>query len=123
MKPILLFIIFTISTPVFSAQNIIGKFSTVSESECNSEIHFLKNGEGVFIDACHREDGSLIGDIKKSTISWQIKNKELIVKIHGISETVTCHDKLSCVYFGENGHSNSLVGFDLYFWKTPIKCK
>lgn len=123
MKIVFLIMLFAISNPAFSSQKIIGKFTTVSESECNSEIHFLKNGAGVFIDSCRRDDGSYFGNIYKDKISWQINDDTLIVKINGINEVFTYHNALSCIYFGEHGSTGGLVGFDLYFWKKPIKCK
>jgi len=124
MKLLFLIIIFAISNPIFSSQEIPGEFTTVSESECNSEIHFFKNGKGVFIDSCRREDGSYIGDIYKDNISWHIINDEkLLVKINGINEIFTYYSKLSCIYFGETGDSNGLAGLDLYFWRKPVKCK
>lgn len=123
MKPVFLITLFAISGPVFSSQNITGEFSTVSESECNSEIHFYKDGKGVFIDSCRREDGTHIYNVEKNIFSWHIKNNKIIAKINGINETFTYHDKLSCAYFGENGSANGLIGFDLYFWRKPIICK
>jgi hypothetical protein len=123
MKLVFFTIIFTISNPVFSSQKILGEYTTVSEYECNSEIHFYKNGKGVFIDSCRREDGSYIGDIYKDDISWNINNDRLLVKINGISETFTYHSNLSCISFGEDGGSNGLVGFDHYFWRKPVKCR
>ena len=123
MKFTFLIILFSLSTPLFSSEKILGEFSTVSESACNSEIHFLKNGKGVFIDSCRREDGSHIETIDKQNISWQINNKKTLVKINGLDETFTYHSQLSCSPFGESGNANGLVGFDLYFWKKPIKCK
>lgn len=122
MKSIFLIIIFVISNPVISSQKILGEFTTVSESKCNSEIHFFENGKGVFIDYCRRENGTYIGDIHKDNISWHINNNILLVKINGINEIFTYHSKLSCNYFGVNGDSSGLIGFDLYFWRKPIKC-
>ncbi|NOY67499.1 MAG: hypothetical protein GXP13_08860 [Gammaproteobacteria bacterium] len=123
MKPVFLIILLTASSPVYSSQEILGKFTTVSEAACNSEIHFFKHGKGVFIDSCRNEDGIYFGKIYTDDISWQINNNRLTVKINGLNESFTYHKKLSCHYFGEDGFSNGLVGFDLYFWRTPVKCK
>jgi len=123
MKLVFIIITIVISNPFFSSQKILGEFTTVSESECNSELHFFKNGKGVFIDSCRREDGSYIGDIYKDNISWYINSDVVFVKINGINETFTYDSNLSCIYFGKNGSLNGLVGFDLYFWRKPIKCK
>jgi hypothetical protein len=48
MKSLTILIALAISNPVFSSQKILGEFSTVSESECNSEIHLFKNGKAFF---------------------------------------------------------------------------
>ena len=123
MKPISFIILSLLSQPVFPSPEIAGEFITVSESECNSEIHFLKNGKGVFIDYCRGEDGSYIGKVHKDNISWRMSTNSLLVSINGIDEVFTRHSQLSCKYFGEKGHATGLVGLDLYFWKKPIKCK
>ena len=123
MKPISLIILFILSQPVFPSPDVTGKFVTVSESDCNSEIHFLKNGKGVFIDYCRGENGSYIGKVHKDNISWRMNNNSLSVNINGINEIFTYHSQLSCKYFGEMGHATGLVGLDLYFWKKPINCK
>ena len=123
MKPVLLTILFTISNSVYSSQEILGEYTTVSESECNSEIHFLKDGKGVFKDSCRKEDGPLIVDIHTENISWRINNDVLVTKINGIDEVFKYHEKLPCVSFGESGDSNGLIGFDMYFWRKPVECK
>ena len=123
MKFTFLIILFSLSTPLFSSEKILGEFSTVSESECNSEIHFFKNGKGIFVDSCRKDDGSHINTIDKQNISWQLNNNKILVKINGLDETFTYHSQLSCSPFGKRGNANGLVGFDLYFWKKPIKCK
>jgi len=123
MKSVLLIISIAITNPVVLSQKIPGEYTTVSESECNSELRLFKNGKGVFIDSCRSEDGTYIGDIYKDNISWHINGDVLLVKINGINEIFTYDSKLSCAYFGENGYSNGLVGFDLYFWRKPVKCK
>ena len=112
MKFTYLIILFAFSTPLFSSEKILGEFSTVSESACNSEIHFFKNSKGVFIDSCRSEDGSLLGVIDKQNISWKVNNNKIIVKINGLNEVFTYYNKLSCVPFGAKGHSNGLTGFD-----------
>ena len=123
MKFTYLIILFAFSTPLFSSEKILGEFSTVSESACNSEIHFFKNSKGVFIDSCRSEDGSLLGVIDKQNISWKVNNNKIIVKINGLNEVFTYYNNLSCVPFGVKGQSNGLTGFDLYFWRKPIECK
>lgn len=123
MKSFLLIIVFCISNPVMSSQKILGKFSTVSESQCDSEIHLFKNGKGIFLEYCRREDASHIDDVIKQKISWLMSKNKLTVKINGINELFTYHDKLSCVDFGEQGNANGLIGFDYHFWRTPIICK
>lgn len=123
MKFIFLITALSISGPLFPSQEITGEFTTVTESGCSSEIHFLENGKGVFIDSCRYEDGSYVGDIYKDEISWKINNKKLIVNINGINENFTYHRKLSCGYFGEKGDSEGLIGLDLYFLRKPVKCK
>lgn len=123
MKTAFLIIILAITNPVFSSPEILGEFTTVSEAACNSEIHFFKEGKGVFIDSCRAKDGTYFGNVYKDNISWQIKNDILVVKINGINETFSYHNKLSCNYFGEHGSANGLVGFDLYFWRKQVKCK
>ena len=122
MKLLFLIIIFVVSYPVFSAKRILGEFTTVSESECNSKIQFFKNGKGLFIDSCRRKDGSYIGKIYSDEISWTISNKILLVKINGLDEVFSYYNKLSCHYFGESGDSSGLIGLDLYFWRNPVKC-
>ena len=123
MKLTFLIILFSFSNPIFSYEKILGEFSTVSESACNSEIHFFKNGKGVFIDSCRSEDGSLLGNIDKQNILWKVNDNKIIVKISGLNEVFTYHNNLSCHPFGEMGYSNGLIGFDLYFWRKPIECK
>jgi len=123
IKKILLIILLTTPGPAFSNPEILGKFSTVSETECNSEIHFQKNAKGVFLESCRRRDGTYKDDIHRTIISWHIKDKKIIVNINGINETFTYDDKLSCAYFGKDGNANGLVGFDLFFWRKPITCK
>lgn len=118
-----LIILFAFSNPIFSYEKILGEFSTVSESACNSEIHYFKNGKGIFIDSCRSEDGSLLGNIDKQNISWKVNDNKIIVKINGLNEVFTYHNNLSCIPFGEKGHSNGLIGFDLYFWRKPTVCK
>ena len=122
MKLFFILTALAISNFVFSSQTIHGEFSTVSESECNSEIHFFKNGKGIFLESCRIEDGTNV-DIDKHDISWLINENKLTVKINGINEPFTYHNKLSCIDFGEKGNANGLVGFDLHFWRKPIKCK
>jgi len=100
MKLTFLIILFAFSNPLFSYEKILGKFSTVIESACNSEIHFFKNGKGVFIDSCLSEDGSLAGDIDKQNIFWQVNNNKIIVKINGLNEVFTYQNNLSCNPFG-----------------------
>lgn len=123
MKFTYLIILFSFSKPLFSYEKILGEFSTVSESACNSEIHFFKNGKGVFIDSCRSEDGSHAGDIDKQNVSWKVNDNRIIVKINGLNEIFTYHNNLSCNPFGKKGYSNGLTGFDLYFWRKPIECK
>jgi len=123
MKLTFLIILFSFSNPIFSYEKILGEFSTVSESACNSEIHFFKNGKGVFIDSCRSEDGSLLGNIDKQNILWKVNDNKIIVKISGLNEVFTYHNNLSCHPFSEMGYSNGLIGFDLYFWRKPIECK
>ena len=123
MKSLLIIIIFSLSNPVFSFQKILGKFSTVSESQCNSEIHLFKNGKGIFVESCRREDSPDINAVDKHEISWQMNKNKLNIKINGINESFTYHNKLSCIDFGEKGSANGLVGFDFHFWRKPIKCK
>lgn len=122
MKSLIILIVLSISNPVFSLQKILGEFSTVSESECNSEIPLFKNGKGIFLESCRREDGTYV-DMDKHDISWLINENKLTVKINGINEPFTYHNKLSCIDFGEKGNANGLVGFDLHFWRKSIKCK
>jgi hypothetical protein len=123
MKSISLAVLFIFSSPVLSSPEIIGEFITVSESDCNSGIHFFENGKGAFIDYCRGEDGSYIGKVHKDSISWRMSDNSLLVNINGLDEIFTRHSQLSCKYFGEKGHAAGLVGLDLYFWKKPIKCK
>ena len=123
MKKILFILLLITSNFAFSNQEIFGKFSTVSESECNSEIHFMENSTGVFLESCLKKDGTYKDDIHRTIISWHIEDKKIIVKINGINETFTYDDKLSCEHFGKDGNANGLVGFDLFFWRKPIKCK
>lgn len=123
MKLTFLIILFVFSNPIFSYEKILGEFSTVSESACNSEIHFFKNGKGVFIDSCRSEDGYFLGNIDKQNISWKVNDNKIIVKINSLNEVFTYHNNLSCHPFGEMGYSNGLIGFDLYFWRKPIECK
>lgn len=123
MKFTFLIILFVFSNPIFSSKKILGGFSTVSESACNSEIHFFENGKGVFIDSCRRDDGSHAGEIDKQNISWYVNDKKILVKINGLNEVFTYNNNLSCHPFGEKGYSNGLIGFDLYFWRKPIECK
>ncbi len=109
--------------PAFSSEELSEKFTTMNESECNSEIHFFKNGKGYFIDSCRGENGLYVGKIYKNEISWLMKEGRFQVKINGVNEGFTYIEKLSCKYFGEVGYANGLVGFDMYFWKMPIQCK
>lgn len=123
MKSLLIIIIFSLSNPVFSSQTILGKFSTVSESQCNSEIHLFKNGAGFFVESCRRDDDSHFDEVAKQEISWLMNKNKLTININGINESFTYHNKLSCIDFGEKGSANGLVGFDFHFWRKPIKCK
>jgi len=123
MKKILFIMLITTSNPAFSNQKIIGEFTTVNESECNSEIHFQENGKGVFLESCLRRDGTYKTDIHRTQVSWHLKNEKIIVQINGINETFTYDDKLSCDHFGKNGNANGLIGFDLFFWRKPVKCE
>lgn len=123
MKSIFFVLIFAIATPALSNEQILGEFSTVSESACNSEIHFFKNGKGVFIDSCRSDDGSHAAEIDKQNITWYVNNKKIVVKINGLNKVFTYHKNLSCHPFGEKGYSNGLIGFDLYFWRKSIECK
>ncbi len=105
------------SSPVLSGQEIIGEFTTVSESDCNSEIHFYSNGKGVFLDYCYTNKPYT------SPIFWHIVNSKITVNINGIDEVFKYNENMSCHYFGEEGSSAGLTGFDLYFWKKTIQCK
>ena len=101
----------------------MGKFSTVSESECNIEITISANGKGIFSESCRREDGSHIDDVETFNISWKLINNEFIANIKGSEEKFIYHSNLPCKNFGEGGTSNGLIGYGTYFWREPIKCK
>jgi hypothetical protein len=119
MKLVFLIIAASISAPVSAAQQILGEFSTVVGSECISEIHFSKDGKGVFIDYCNGIDG--VG--YKTSFTWHAEKNIIHAKINGNDEAFIFQNKLSCSYIGKNGNSNGLIGMDLYFWKKPVKCK
>ena len=105
-----------------ASQSFIGHFTTVTESECNSEIILLSNGTGTFIDTCRREDGSHIDDVEKYNITWNEQGNGFITKIKGNQETFIYKEALSCKDFGSTGSANGLVGYSTHFWRSPIKC-
>jgi len=119
MKSVFLVIALSISSSVFAAQKILGEYSTVDIAECTSEIHFLKNGMGVFVDFC--EGGDVNGN--KTSFAWHMENGAIHAKINGNDEIFRYQDKLACSYIGKKGSADGLIGMDLYFWKKPINCK
>lgn len=107
-----------------ASENIIGKYETVTESECNFALTLASKGRGNFVQTCRREDGSHIDDIEKRKITWTVKGDVITVK--GISkspEKFTIHPSLSCEVFGGKGSSFGVHGYKNDFWKAPSACK
>jgi hypothetical protein len=107
-----------------ASENIIGKYETVTESECNFALTLASKGRGNFVQTCRREDGSHKDDIKKRKITWTVKGEVITVK--GISkspEEFTIHPSLSCEVFGGKGSSFGVHGYKNDFWKAPSVCK
>jgi hypothetical protein len=119
MKPVFLIIAIFISAPVSAAQQMLGEFSTVVGSECISEIHFSKDGKGVFVDYCSGIDG----EAYKTRFEWHMENSAIHANINGNEEIFRYQGKLACSYIGKKGNANGLTGMDLYFWKKPVNCK
>ena len=124
MPKLLLSILITL-LPTLSVADLplTGRYTTVSESECNYELILDRNGTGKFIDTCRREDGSHIDDIKTFPLTWQRQNNKLTIVFNKKTEFFTYHDKLPCHPFGEKGAGKGLVGYGTRFWKTPIDCQ
>ena len=119
MKLVFLIIAMSISAPVSAVQQILGEFSTVVGSECISEIHFSKDGKGVFVDYCNGIDG----EGYKTSFAWHMENGTIHAKINGSEEIFRYQANLACSYIGKKGSADGLIGMDLYFWKKPVNCK
>jgi hypothetical protein len=108
-----------------ASENIIGKYETVTESDCNFSLTLSAKGRGNFVQICSREEEeSNKFDIEKRKITWTVKGDVITVK--GISkspEKFTIHPSLSCEVFGGKGSSFGVHGYKNDFWKAPSACK
>ena len=101
----------------------IGRFTTVTESACNSEITLSHDGKGKFVNICRREDGSHTDDREISELTWRGQGDKMIVTLNNKTEVFAYHNELSCRSFGYEGSANGVTGLGKNFWRHPINCK
>jgi hypothetical protein len=122
-KFIIGFVAVLISNIAYANNSKIGRFSTVTESECNWEIILGPEGKGEFLQICRLEDGSGIDHADKQSITWSHYGDIITITFADGKENFEYRASLPCSSFGSNGATNGLVGKGRRFWKAPISCK
>lgn len=112
--------------------HLIGTYSSVTESECNSEIKLKKGGEAHTKLRCLLEDGSGEEVSSESKAAWSFSDG--VVMIHGSGKQMPFkyYEQLPYADFGAGGAGPGLTPFgpDLEsmllpnhgsLWKTPMQ--
>jgi hypothetical protein len=111
-------------TMALAAELVPGVYSTVTESECNTEITIKTNGSAVVTEVCRMEDGSHRDVRTERKLRWSTTGLKVAIIGSGYEASFIINKSLSCEVFGKSGSAYGLVGLDgQNLWKLPIACK
>ena len=103
---------------------VVGTYSTVTESACNTEITIKTHGIAVVAEVCRLEDGSHRDVRRERKLYWSNKGSRVEIIGTKYEASYTVNRSLRCDAFGKSGSAYGLVALDgKNLWKLPIECK
>ena len=120
---LILFTVATLSGESIAEDQFTGSFSSVTESDCHTEVEFLANGKGEFRELCNTEGASSTLSVIRTDFSWYQQAEKIIVSLPNSKKAFEYRTDLSCNDFGYSGNSPGVVSDGISYFKIPIDCK
>ena len=120
------------ATKSITRNELVGSYSSVTESECNIQLQLLKKGNAKIVQTCLLEDGSHKNVVKETDATWSSNKDKLVVKYSNVTDTFLYRPSISYSDFGGEGagpglervgtpdSTSKLSGYG-QLWKEPIK--
>jgi hypothetical protein len=119
------------TSPIIKPTELLGEYTTVSESSCNVTLSLLPSRAARITDACRVEDGSGRDVKKEMTATWAADENRIVIRYGENTDELEFAEMLPYSPFGRRGAgpglrvirisgSGSAFGGYEALWKSPI---